>query len=71
MLITCLAVAGAAALLLEWAVGLGNRPYINTNDARTFFIRGADRRPDLVYPNREWGFGTLNVYQIFDRLRNV
>ena len=64
-------VAGAAALLLEWAVGLGNRPYINTNDARTFFIRGADRRPDLVYPNREWGFGTLNAYQIFDRLRNV
>lgn len=64
-------VAGAAALLLEWAVGLGNRPAMNTNDALTFFIRGADRRPDLVYPNREWGFGTLNAYQIFDRLRNV
>ena len=64
-------VAGAAALLLEWAVGLGNRPAMNTNDALTFFIRGADRRPDLVYPNREWGFGILNAYQIFDRLRNV
>lgn len=64
-------VAGAAALLLEWAVGLGNRPSMNTNDALTFFIRGADRRPELIYPNREWGFGTLNAYQIFDRLRNV
>lgn len=64
-------VVGSAAQLLEWAVGMGKRPSINTNDALTFFIRGADRRPELEYPNREWGFGTLNAYQIFERLSDV
>lgn len=62
---------GAAALLLEWAIIKGNREILTTGDAIAFFIRGASRRPGIVYPNREWGYGTLDVYQVFERIRDL
>ena len=63
--------AGAAALLLEWALVKDNREILTTGDAIAFFIRGASRRPGVVYPNREWGYGTLDVYQVFERIRDL
>lgn len=60
--------AGASALLMEWAVYRGIDPDLSTGEAITFFIRGADRSPSMSYPNREWGFGTLNLYQSLERL---
>ena len=63
--------AGAAALLLEWALVRDNREILTTGDAIAFFIRGASRRPGVVYPNREWGYGTLDVYQVFERIRDL
>ena len=60
--------AGASALLLEWAVVEGNYPTMNTGEATTYFIRGADRKDTLAYPNRQWGYGTLNMYQVFERI---
>ena len=33
-----------------------------TGEIKTQMIRGAVRRLDESYPNREWGFGRLNVY---------
>lgn len=63
--------AGASALLLDWAVNQGHQPNMNTDEAITFFIRGADRNEGLAYPNREWGYGTLNMYQVFQRLTSL
>ena len=63
--------AGAAALLLEWALVRDNREILTTGDAIAFFIRGASRKPGVVYPNREWGYGTLDVYQVFERIRDL
>ena len=60
--------AGAAACLLEWGVVLGNRPWLNNDAIRALLIQGATRRPNLPYPNREWGYGTLNLYGIFTTL---
>lgn len=62
---------GATALLLEWALVRGNRVILTTGDAIAFFIRGATRKPGFVYPNREWGYGILNVYQVFERIREL
>ena len=31
----------------------------------------AGKREFMEYPNREWGYGTLNVYQSLDRLRQL
>lgn len=60
--------AGAAACLMEWGVVLGNEPWMNNDAVRALLIQGATRRPNLAYPNREWGYGTLNLYGIFATL---
>ena len=40
----------------------------NNSELKALFIRGADRSRQELYPNREWGYGTLNVYQVFSSL---
>ena len=62
-------VAGAAAILMTWGIVQGHNTGMNANSIRTYLIRGADRNPAYVYPNREWGMGTLNLYQTILRLR--
>jgi hypothetical protein len=61
--------AGIAAMVLEWAVVRGNMPSMNTLDMKIFMIRGARRDVAARYPNREWGYGILDVYNIYDTLR--
>ena len=65
---SCLAAgltAGSAALIMEW--GLRRNPYIlfNSAEIRDFLIRGTVRDSGTVYPNREWGYGKMNVYRSF------
>lgn len=60
---------GASALFLEWAVGRGNQPQITTAQVQNELIRGANRVSGREYPNREWGYGTLNLYQSFEQMR--
>lgn len=60
---------GIAAILLEWGIVNGNLPIINTQDIKTLMIRGAKRDPNIDYPNREWGYGILDIYNIFESLR--
>lgn len=61
--------AGAIANLVSWGLFFGND--INMNDAsiRGYIIRGAKRTPGYVYPNREFGYGTLDLYQSFLQMR--
>lgn len=63
--------AGAAAILLNWGVLDGNYPYLNTPVLKSIFVRGAQRNPALTYPNREFGYGMLDLYEAFLRLRNL
>ncbi len=60
---------GVAAMMLEWAVVRRNQPNFNTVDMKIFMIRGARRELDIQYPNRDWGYGILDIYNIFDTLR--
>ena len=60
--------AGAAALMLEWAVVRGRRPDLSSLEIKQLFIRGAKRNPALTYPNRTWGYGTLDLYESFQAL---
>lgn len=57
--------AGASALLLEWGIIQGNDPNINTMTMKTYLSRGANRRKGIKYPNREWGFGELDLLNTF------
>lgn len=63
-------VAGAVADLYSWGYVNSNDPYISHNTIRAFLTRGAQRNPGYTYPNREWGYGTLDLYQSLLSLRN-
>ena len=60
--------AGAVADFMQWAVVSGNDIQVDSNDIKSYFIRGASRSADEAYPNREFGFGRLNLQGIFDVL---
>lgn len=62
-------VAGASALLLEWGIVRGNDMEMNTQRVNNYLIRGARRRPVIEYPNREWGYGELNLIGSLEVLR--
>ena len=62
-------VAGAAANLLGWGIVEGNNITMSEASIKAYLIRGARRNPALSYPNREWGYGALDLYETFLRLR--
>ena len=61
--------AGVAVLVMEWGVVRNNLPDMSTVELKKLFIRGARRDPNLIYPNRDWGYGILDIYNLFDALR--
>jgi hypothetical protein len=63
--------AGAAAMFLEWAVVKGNLPSANTADVKAEFIRGASQSVGELYPNREWGYGILDISRTFLKLAGI
>lgn len=62
--------AGIAAMLLEWGVVKGNYTQIDTVEIRNLFIRGAKRDQNLMYPNKEWGYGIIDLFNSFNTLRS-
>lgn len=60
--------AGAVAQFFQWAVIEGNNRLAESREIRSYFIRGAVRTPGLSYPNREWGYGRLNLEETFQAL---
>jgi len=61
--------AGATADIFTWALVDANDLNATGASANSMLIRGADRNPAFSYPNRQWGYGTLNLYQAFLRNR--
>lgn len=63
--------AGAAALLMEWAVYRLGQQNIDATQIRNLLVLGTQKRPNETYPNREWGYGTLNVFHTFEVIRQI
>lgn len=63
--------AGAVAQFMQWAVVEGNNPLVESREIKNYFIRGASRSFGITYPNREWGYGRLNMVGTFDALIGV
>lgn len=63
--------AGAAALMTEWIRYYVGSPGVDTLQLKNLFILGARQRPGEVYPNREWGYGALDLFRTLDRLRQI
>ena len=63
--------AGAAALIMEWVVYRLQQKTIDSTQIRNLLVLGTNKRPNEEYPNREWGYGTLNVYNTFETIRQI
>lgn len=61
--------AGISAMLLEWGVVRGNYSNLDSIKIKKFLIRGAKRNTQIKYPNRDWGFGIIDVYNVFNVLK--
>ncbi len=63
--------AGAGALMLEWTGVRRNDVTATTANIKNYLIRGAVRDKSMEYPDREWGWGQLDLYKTFENFRNV
>lgn len=57
--------AGAAALFVEGGLRQEQPRYFTAEEIKSLFLRGTMRSNIYTYPNREWGYGTMNVYETF------
>lgn len=54
--------AGGVALLLEWGIVNKNNTSIDTVVAKSYLVGGAYRSKDISYPNKDFGYGKLDIY---------
>ena len=60
---------GACALMLQWGIVEKNDPSMDSYRIRANLIAGCERDPSIEYPNNQWGYGRLNLYNTFRSLR--
>lgn len=60
---------GITAMMLEWGIVRGNYPGIDAVEVKEFLIRGARRSARIQYPNRDWGYGSIDIFNVFNILR--
>lgn len=59
-------VAGAIALIFQWGVIDKNDPSMNAIKAKCYLLYGTGKRDIDTYPNREWGWGKLDLEGTFN-----
>lgn len=60
---------GAVAQVMQWGLVEQNSPTLSNAGIKNMLIRGTGKSNERSYPNREWGYGTLDVYHSFELLR--
>lgn len=61
--------AGCCALILEWAIVKGNDPGLYATEIHSYLIRGTNMRIGDIYPNEQWGYGTISMTGVFNAIR--
>ena len=61
--------AGAACQFLNWGIVEEKETSLKASEIKSYMIRGAGRDADLKYPNEQWGYGKLDVYNSFQVLK--
>lgn len=61
--------AGACAQIMQWAIVDQNNPAMSSAGVKNMLIRGTRKSSERIYPNVEWGYGILDVYEAFNNLR--
>jgi subtilisin family serine protease len=60
---------GIAAMLLEWGLVRKVLDNMDGTDVKNLLLRGAKRDPNITYPSREWGYGIIDIFGVFENLR--
>ncbi|MBQ6805898.1 MAG: S8 family peptidase [Lachnospiraceae bacterium] len=60
--------AGCVAQFMEWAIVEGNAYLVESRTIKSYFIKGAVRENNIVYPDRQWGYGKINISGTFETL---
>ena len=63
--------AGGVAQFMEWAVVRFNSPSAGSQEIKNYLIRGANWNSSNTYPNREWGYGRLDIDGTFTMLSQI
>lgn len=58
--------AGAALQLMQWCVVEGNALFVSGREIKGYLSRGAREDRAYDYPNRQWGYGRLDLQGTFD-----
>jgi hypothetical protein len=62
---------GALAMILEWGIPGGNYTSLSGNAINSLITRGTRRESSIIYPNNIWGYGMLDINELFQRLTNI
>ena len=60
--------AGATALLAQGGRQMHPPLTFTAQQVKMLFLRGSRQSSAYVYPNREWGYGTLDLYHTFESI---
>jgi len=60
--------AGIIADIFEWGIVEGNIPNLNNIILQHTLLLTAERTNDMTYPNKDFGYGTLNTDKLLDVL---
>ncbi|MGL4773036.1 MAG: S8 family peptidase [Clostridium sp.] len=60
---------GVCALILQWGIVDKNDSRLYAVTVKSYVIRGAKMREGDIYPNRQWGYGILDIERIFNAIR--
>ena len=63
--------AGACAMIMEWILNQPIPAGVTTSQVANIIILGAQQNTFSEFPNRQWGYGTMDLYQSLDRLRRL
>lgn len=64
-------VGGVCCLLLQWGIIDKNDLTMYSTTLRSYLIYGAKRRKEFTYPNREVGYGLLDLVGVFDFIGGI
>ena len=56
---------------MEWVLNNTEAWGVNSSQIRNIILLGAEQRPGMESPNREWGYGAMNLYRSLDILRQL
>ena len=63
--------AGCVAQFLEWAVVDGNAYMVDSRGTKSYLIQGAERPDNAIYPDRQWGYGRIDINGTFETLARL